>query len=128
MLDPDAIGRYLDGRPQHLARLLKAIDATADPSRRRAGVSAAVRSLPRPLPSELLEWYRRLCDVTGRREVRGVGDLSGYAELDTKRLETLRSRYGVDLVVVRREHAERLRALARVYENAEYVVLRAATP
>jgi len=79
------------------------------------------------LPGEVLEWYRRIGDVVGRRDVRGPDDLAAYAALDPPRLEALRQRYGVDFVVTRRADAERLRGYPRVFENAGYVVL-SATP
>jgi len=80
------------------------------------------------LPHEVLEWYRRLGDVVGRRDVRGPDDLAGYAALDAARLETLRARYRVDFVVVRRAAAERLRGYPRAFENAGFVVLGAVRP
>ena len=55
-------------------------------------------------PAEVLEWYERLEDVTGRRPFRGAADLEGYEELDAKRVEKLRERYGLDYVVVTRGH------------------------
>jgi hypothetical protein len=75
------------------------------------------------IPSEILEWYRRIGDVVGRREVRSEADLAGYANLDGVRLEALRARYGFDFCVVRREHAGAFGDYARAYENADYVVL-----
>jgi hypothetical protein len=54
--------------------------------------------------SEILEWYARLEDVTGRHPFRGAADLQGYEELDAQRLARLRQRYGVDYVVVTRGH------------------------
>jgi len=59
-LDPEAVSRYLDGRPERFERVLKAIDAAADPARQASGVRAAVRSLPRPLPATLLDRLARV--------------------------------------------------------------------
>jgi hypothetical protein len=75
------------------------------------------------IPSEVLEWYRRIGDVVGRRDVRGARDLDGYAELDTARLAALRTLYGFDFAIVRREHAAPFHAFTRAFENAHYVVL-----
>jgi hypothetical protein len=55
-------------------------------------------------PAEVLEWYERLEDVTGRRPFRGPEDLQGYEELDAKRVAKLRERYELDYVVVTRGH------------------------
>jgi len=55
-------------------------------------------------PAEVLEWYARLEDVTGRHPFRGAADLDGYEELDAERLARLRDRYGLDYVVVTRGH------------------------
>ncbi|HEY0466051.1 MAG TPA: DUF6798 domain-containing protein, partial [Polyangiaceae bacterium] len=54
--------------------------------------------------SEILEWYARLEDVTGRHPFRGALDLQGYEDLDAKRLGRLQRRYGLDYVVVTRGH------------------------
>ena len=79
------------------------------------------------LPSEVLEWYRRLGDVLGERDVKSEADVLRYAELDSTRLEALRRRYGFDFAVVRRVRAARFQNYRHVYENAEFVVLAATT-
>ncbi len=53
------------------------------------------------IPTELLDWYERLCDVTGRR-VNGTGDLGGYNTLDGERLALVVSKYHPDYLVLRR--------------------------
>lgn len=73
------------------------------------------------IPNEILEWYRRICDVAGRK-VERESDLAGYDELDPPRLEALRERYGVDFAVVMRKQAWRLPGYAAAYANSEYVV------
>jgi len=55
-------------------------------------------------PSEVLEWYARLEDVTGRHPFRSADDLAGYEELNAERLTHLRERYGVNYAVVTRGH------------------------
>jgi hypothetical protein len=74
------------------------------------------------LPSEILDWHRRIQDVTGRMELRGPEDLRGYWGLDERRLVPLRARYGVRYVVVRREHEHALGKYQRAFENARFVV------
>jgi hypothetical protein len=79
---------------------------------------------PPGLPREILEWYRRMEDVTGRPGFENDGALHGYASLDRERLERLRARYGFEFAVVRRESATRLAELPRAFENPEFVVVR----
>src|SRR5262249_42856687 len=76
------------------------------------------------IPNEVLEWYHRICDVSGR-EVEGQADLAGYADLDERRLEALRQRYAVDLAVVERANAPKLAGHAVLYSNAGYTVFEA---
>ncbi len=63
-----------------------------------------------PRPAEVLQWYARIQDVTGRRPFRGSTDLEGYEELDANRLTRLREQYGLDYVVVTRGHELKLGA------------------
>lgn len=74
------------------------------------------------VPGELLEWYRRLEDVVGKK-VRSVKDLDGYNALDEARLERLRARYKLDYVVVRRGKERALTKYRKVYSGPGYVVL-----
>jgi hypothetical protein len=78
------------------------------------------KSVP-SIPSQILEWYRRIGDVAGR-DVQRESDLANYAELDTRRLEALRQRYGVDFAVVERRNAAKLVGFTAVYSNAGYIV------
>ncbi|MEO6598415.1 MAG: DUF6798 domain-containing protein [Polyangiaceae bacterium] len=80
------------------------------------------------IPTELLGWYERLCDVTGRR-VRSSGDLGGYNSLDGERLALLVSKYHPDYVVLRRGGEHRFGELPVIYQNGGYSVLKiAGTP
>ncbi|HEY3498491.1 MAG TPA: DUF6798 domain-containing protein [Polyangiaceae bacterium] len=76
-------------------------------------------------PGEILEWHRRLLDVTGARDIRGPADLEGYRTLDAARFERLLARYRFDYAVVRKGDEGRLPDYPRTYENREFVVLRA---
>jgi hypothetical protein len=76
------------------------------------------------LPAEVLAWYRRIEDVTGRYGMTREDELRGYDQLDTRRLETLRERYGFDYAVVRRGREGALGAYPRAFEDAAYVVLK----
>jgi len=76
------------------------------------------------LPSELVAWYQRLEDVSGRKGFKRERDLiAGYGALDDARLEALKQRYGFSYVVVGRGQATRLKNAKVVYENSRYAVL-----
>ena len=77
------------------------------------------------IPTELLGWYERLCDVTGR-QVKGSGDLGGYGSLDPERLALIVSKYHPEYVVLRRGAERRFQDLPVVYQNSGYSVLKIA--
>jgi len=56
------------------------------------------------MPAEILTWFERIQDVTGRRPFRTEADLAGYDKLDPARVALLRQRYGIDYVVVEHGH------------------------
>jgi len=74
-------------------------------------------------PAEVLEWYRRLEDVSGRSNPRGRDDvIAGYEALDRARLDTLRERYHLRYVVVTKGHEPAL-GYPVVYSNRAFAVL-----
>ena len=73
------------------------------------------------VPSELVEWLRRLSDVSGR-PVESKRDLRGYGELDREQIERLKAKYNLDYAVVRRG-AERSLGFDTVFKNHRYAVL-----
>ena len=75
------------------------------------------------IPTELLVWYERLCDVTGR-QIKGTGDLGGYGSLDPERLALIVSKYHPDYVVLRRGAERRFPDMPVVYKNSGYSVLK----
>ena len=77
------------------------------------------------IPTELVVWYERLCDVTGRR-IAGSGDLNGYHTMDPPRLAAIVAKYHADYVVLRRGGERRFPNLATVYQNGAYTVLKIA--
>ncbi len=77
------------------------------------------------IPSELLGWYERLCDVTGRR-VGGPSDMGGYGSMDQERLALLVGKYHPDYLVLRRGGERRFPELAVAYRNGGYSVLKIA--
>ncbi|MEO5730480.1 MAG: DUF6798 domain-containing protein, partial [Byssovorax sp.] len=80
------------------------------------------------IPGELLEWYKRLQDVTGRPSFASGRDLDGYNSMDRARLDTLRARYGLDYVIVRRGREAALGALEVAHRNNTFVVLDLGAP
>jgi hypothetical protein len=73
--------------------------------------------------SELVEWYRRLEDVSGRRNFRSRDEVvQGYEAMDGARLDMLRNEYHLSYAVVSRG---RDTGLGRpvVYSNAHWTVL-----
>jgi len=75
------------------------------------------------VPSELVEWYRRLEDVSGRRGFKRDDDIyDGYGALDAERVERLKQKYGIDYVVVGRGKERDLPGKV-VYQNGRFTVL-----
>jgi len=75
------------------------------------------------IPTELLGWYERLCDVTGRH-VTSSSDLGGYGSMDPERLALIEQKYHPDYVVLRRGGERRFGDLPVVYQNSGYSVLK----
>jgi len=77
------------------------------------------------IPTELLGWYERLCDVTGR-QVKGSGDLAGYGSIDPERLALIVRKYHPDYMILRRGGERRFQDLPVIYQNSGYSVLKIA--
>lgn len=75
------------------------------------------------VPSELLEWYRRMGELTGRPRFGGWGDLGGYEGMDAARLATLVKEYQPDYVIVTRGRAPQLGCYATAFENPRFTVV-----
>jgi hypothetical protein len=73
------------------------------------------------LPDEILAWYERLEDVTGRRPFRTDADLEGYDQMTPARAYALHDKYGPDYVVVKRGHELAL-GVAPVFSGLRFVV------
>jgi len=94
-------------------------------SRFRIGAERAIvvdwKSSPY-VPGDVLEWYRRLEDVSGQRAFTRANEVfAGYARLDAERLEALRSKYHIDYAVIRRGRHGGLPGQP-IYMNEDYVV------
>jgi hypothetical protein len=76
------------------------------------------------IPSDVVAWYRRLEDVSGRP---GFGSLpeaeAGYHEMTPERLDSLIRRYGVDYAVFRAHFPGNQLNWPVVYANDGFVVL-----
>jgi hypothetical protein len=79
------------------------------------------KSIP-AVPAEILDWYQRLKDVTGKDRIDSAADLNGYDQLDATRVARLKTRYGITHVVARRGHEQALSTYSRVFENRAFVV------
>jgi hypothetical protein len=76
------------------------------------------------VPGELIEWYTRLEDLSGRPNFRSFGDLtSGYDGMDLPRLELLRDKYKASFAVVERSRAKNFPAYKVLFTNVRYAVL-----
>jgi hypothetical protein len=74
-------------------------------------------------PSELVEWYRRLEDVSGHPGLRGRDEVvAGYVAMDRTRLEALRQQYHLSYAVVARGREGAL-GHRTVYSNGQFAVL-----
>ena len=74
-------------------------------------------------PSELVEWYRRLEDVSGRRGFHGRDEVvAGYDGMDSARLDSLREKYRLSYAVVGRGKDGPL-GRPVVYTNGQYAVI-----
>lgn len=75
------------------------------------------------VPAEVLEWYRRLEDVSGRSNPRGRDDvIAGYEALDRARLDRLRERYHLSYAVVTKGRDAPL-GYPVPYSNRQFAVL-----
>ncbi|EYF02105.1 Hypothetical protein CAP_7445 [Chondromyces apiculatus DSM 436] len=75
------------------------------------------------LPDEVLEWFRRLKDVTGRPKFSSRKDLAGYDDMDAARLAKLSAQYDVDYAVIRARKERALDGYPVVFSNGHYAVL-----
>jgi hypothetical protein len=78
------------------------------------------------LPSEVIEWYRRIGRVSGNPDVRAIEDAeTGYARMDQARLRALAEEFGVDYAVFRKPFDVQQVNAEVVYENKDFLVVKA---
>jgi len=80
-------------------------------------------------PSDLQEWYKRICDISGLSSDNLVTNpkyiIEGYKCLDAARAKMLQERYNADYVVVStKEHTGDLSGLKEIFVNEDYRVLK----
>src|SRR6266508_3873 len=81
------------------------------------------------LPVEILEWHRRLADVTGLEQVTSEQVAErGYHRMDAMRAERLAARYGAQYVVLRTKLASAMPWCHEVFRNREFFVCALGSP
>ncbi len=75
------------------------------------------------LPREIVEWAKRMADVTGHTVLRSWRDISGYDMIDQQRLDMLKRKYHFDYAIVRPGRERVLRGRV-VFRNRVAVVLK----
>ena len=133
---------FMDPSPPSLAQMEKWVrDNTPENSiilihpnmeymriRARRAVVVDEKSVPQ-LPSDVKEWYQRICDVCGFPATLPALTpehimFEGYRNLDTERTRFLQKKYGSDYVVVlAKEHIGDLSGLKERFRNDDYLVL-----
>ena len=80
-------------------------------------------------PDELIEWYFRLCRVSGNPNVTSLNAANaGYRRLDSARVQSLVQEYGVQFAIVAGVVPTSLRGYRRLFSNAAYSVLLVRQP
>jgi len=80
-------------------------------------------------PDELIEWYMRLCRVSGSPNVTSLNAAeAGYRRLDAARIHILVQEYGVQFAVVNGAVPTSLRGYRRLFSNSAYSVLQVGEP
>jgi hypothetical protein len=80
-------------------------------------------------PDELVEWYLRLCRISGNPNVTSLNAAeAGYRRMDVKRIQSLVSEYGLQFAIVPGVVPTALRGYRRLYSNSSYAVLQIGEP
>ena len=75
-------------------------------------------------PDGAVEWYRRIEDVTGRKNIKSFKEAhKGYLTLDIERLEYLKNTYGISFAVLYKGKNNTISDLPVVFENKTFSVI-----
>jgi hypothetical protein len=76
-------------------------------------------------PDGLVEWYKRIEDVSGIKDVRTKKDAdAGYLALDVERLRYLRSKYNINFAVLYKKNDVSVLNFPHVFENKRFTVIK----
>jgi hypothetical protein len=82
------------------------------------------------LPSDLKEWFARLCDASGLTTAECTSSariVNGYNKMDEGRALALNRKYGADYaLLLTKDHRGDLSGLAEVFSNDEYRIVKIA--
>lgn len=75
-------------------------------------------------PKGLLEWYVRIQDITGLKDVSSINEAEkGYENIDRERLASLKSKYNINYAVLYRGINEQDYSLPIVFKNKKFIVI-----
>lgn len=76
-------------------------------------------------PDGIIEWYKRIEDVSGIKGVRTSKDAdAGYLALDVKRLRYLKSKYNINFAVLYKKNDASVFKFPHVFENKRFIVIK----
>jgi len=75
-------------------------------------------------PNGLMEWYKRIQDITGLADIKSSNDANeAYLHTSIDRVIFLKKKYGINYAVLYRYNNEINRSFPEVFKNEEFVVL-----
>ena len=134
-IDPAHFNLIVDGRKRSVAQLYAWVRTTPADSlflvppglsdfrvMTRRAIVVNLKANP-VAPGEVLEWYRRLLEISGTGPPISARALTkGYRNMTRERLATLRERYGMDYAILLRPPDPGDAAAPIVFRNASFVV------
>jgi hypothetical protein len=75
------------------------------------------------IPDDVIEWYHRIQDVTGRPRFSSSRDLDGYESMSEERMLALREKYRFSYVIVRRGRERAFPTHNVAYRNGQFAVV-----
>jgi hypothetical protein len=75
-------------------------------------------------PNGLIEWYKRIQDITGLIDIKSNKDVNeAYLHANIERVIFLKEKYGINYAVLYRDKNELNRNFPEVFKNEKFVVL-----